>query len=199
MRFQNSLWNEDRGISGYITAFAGPGYWCNPPNSKIIPEKHEKTDQELEIASTGFAVANNYAKTQCNHFRWISTEFRYNTLVRKLVQHLSPVFHRFFCTPTWCKNYTLTILLRKLRRNWWKSNIELKSCMSSSTMAQIPNNWRKAIRKVFNLFVQVIWNNSLSTDVNVKKLSFLVFFLQPVKKGIFFHAKVTVIWFNMVY
>ena len=91
-------WNEDRGISGYITALAGLGYWCNPPNSNIIHGKHEETDQELEIASTGFEVANNYAKTQCNHSWWISTEFDMTPLSVNWsnIRHLCPI--DLFCT-----------------------------------------------------------------------------------------------------
>ena len=38
--------------------------------------------------------------------------------------------------------------------------------MSSSTMAQIPVNWRKADRKVVALFLQISLNNNLLKDVH---------------------------------
>ena len=50
--------------------------------------------------------------------------------------------------------------------------------MSSSATAKIPANWRKADRKVVDLFLQVSFNNYLSKYAHGKKL-FLFLYRQP--------------------
>ena len=60
--------------------------------------------------------------------------------------------------------------------------------MFSSAIMYIPDNWRKAARKVVDLFWHVSLNDYLSKDG--KKWAFLVFFYNK-PKNLFFNANVS--------
>ena len=90
----NDVENEEQEKRPYIVAFVWPRGRSNRPYTEIVPKKHGQTYQEAgSIAST---AASNDAKTQCDHFGRISAEFRYDTLVRELVQHLPAASYRTF-------------------------------------------------------------------------------------------------------
>ena len=64
-------------LSCYIATFAWPGVQWKRPNNVIVPGKHDQIYQDAEIASSDFSAAINDVKTQCDHFRRISADFRH--------------------------------------------------------------------------------------------------------------------------
>ena len=127
----NDAVKENRGTSSYIAAFAWPRGRCKRPNSKIVPGKLQQTNQEAEIAYTGFAAASNDAKTQCSNS--VQTNFG-GISIWHPSPRIGPTFSswtptNFLFKPTWFKSSTPTILSWKLRRNWSILKVDLETCL----------------------------------------------------------------------